>query len=148
MHKTFVQLVVCGFGAAVLLSTVSALSLTAAVAQGLETPNAPSGTANQRRVIVELSAPPISVVFGGVANAPALQRDLALRVAQVRIALEQALFIARVTDQSIGGVVTGRAQMTVNSVSLLVSAEKLPLIIALPNVKAVHPDLPVERNRP
>lgn len=148
MHKTFVQLVVCGFGVAVLLGTVSALSLTAAVAQGLETPKAPQGTASQRRVIVELSAPPISVVFSGVANAPALQRDLALRVAQVRIALEQALFIVRVTDQSIGAVVTGRAQMTVNSVSLLIHTEKLPLISTLPNVKAVHPDLTVERNRP
>lgn len=148
MHKTFVRLIVCGVGVAVLLSAVNALPFTAALAQGLETPKTPQGMTNQRRVIVELSAPPISAVFGGVANAPAVQRDLALRVAQVRIALEQALFIARVTDQSIGAVVTGRTQMSVNSVSLTVSAEKLPLISALPNVKAVHPDLTVERNRP
>ena len=146
MYRNFVQLAACGLSLIALLSLITAAPQRAA--QGLETPEAPQGAQSIRRIIVELSAPPLSVVHSRVAAAPALQRELALRVGQIRIALEQALFIAQVTDARIGAVVTGRAQMTVNSVSLAVSAEKIPLISALRGVKAVHPDPTVERGRP
>jgi sulfite reductase beta subunit-like hemoprotein len=146
MYRNFVQLAACGLSLIALLSLITAAPQRSA--QGLETPEAPQGAQSIRRIIVELSAPPLSVVHSRVAAAPALQRELALRVGQIRIALEQALFIAQVTDARIGAVVTGRAQMTVNSVSLAVSAEKIPLISALRGVKAVHPDPTVERGRP
>lgn len=146
MHKSFAQLAACGLSAIVFLSLFTALPRHSA--QGLETPEAPQGAQAIRRIIVELSSPSLSVVYSSVADAPALQRDLALRIGQIRIALEQALFIAQVTDAHIGAVVTGRAQMTVNSVSLAVSAEKIPLISALRGVKAMYPDPTVERGRP
>ncbi len=146
MYRNFVQLAACGLSLLALLSLITAAPQRSA--QGLETPEAPQSAQRIRRIIVELSAPPLSVVHSRVAAAPALQRELALRVGQIRIALEQALFIAQVTDARIGAVVTGRAQMTVNSVSLAVSAEKIPLISALRGVKAVHPDPTVERGRP
>jgi hypothetical protein len=146
MHKTFLCLVACGLGVAALLGAASALPLVAA--QGLETPEGPRGAQGIQRIIVELSAPPLAVVYGNLANAPALQREIALRVAQIRIALEQALFIAQVTAPEVGATVTGRSQMSVNSVSLAVSAEKVPLIRMLRGVKAVYADPAVERNRP
>jgi hypothetical protein len=146
MHRNFVQLAACGLSVMALVSLITATPQHSA--QGLETPSAPQGAQRVRRIIVELSAPPLSVVYSSVVGAPAPQRELALRIGQIRIALEQALFIAQVTDVRIGAVVTGRAQMTVNSVSLSVSAEKIPLISALRGVKAVHPDPTVERGRP
>lgn len=146
MHRTFLCLVACSLGVAALLGAANALPLVAA--QGLETPEGPRGAQSTQRIIVELSAPPLAVVYSNLANASALQREIALRVAQIRIALEQALFVAQVTAPEIGATVTGRSQMTVNSVSLVVSAEKVPLIRALRGVKAVNADPAVERNRP
>ncbi|PJF37125.1 MAG: hypothetical protein CUN49_01940 [Candidatus Thermofonsia Clade 1 bacterium] len=146
MHKIFLQVAAFGVVIAALLSV--AITWTQSYAQGLGTPESPSGAQGMRRIIVELSAPPLVAVYNSLADRPALQRDLLMRVAQLRIALEQAIFIAQVTDARIGALVTGRAQMTANSVSLSVRAEKVPLIGALRGVKAVYPDPTVERNRP
>ncbi len=144
MHKISLYLLACGMAVAALWGAASALSQVSA--QGLETPEGPRGAQSTRRIIVELSAPPLSVVYARLQGMPTLQREVALRVAQVRIALEQALFIAQVTQPTIGAVVTGRTQTAVNSVGLAVSAEKVPLIKALRGVKAVYADPTVERN--
>lgn len=146
MYRTFAYLVVCGLGIAALVSAVTALPSVSG--QALETPEGPRGAQGMQRIIAELSAPPLAVVYGNLAAMPPLQRTIALRVAQVRIALEQAVFIAQVTAPEIGARVTARSQMTVNSVGLVVSAEKVPLIRALRGVKAVYADPTVERDRP
>ncbi|NDJ59480.1 MAG: S8 family serine peptidase [Chloroflexi bacterium] len=127
------------------LASVGVIGATETVAVNNSLEHAVTFANGNVSIIVELTQTPASEVFaqaGGRAAGAAAQSAAAAQVAVVQQA--QAQFLSDVAAAGINATTVNSVNYLVNAVTLSVPRTQVAALAALPNVRAVYPDMQVE----
>ncbi len=91
------------------------------------------------RLIIELTEAPLAKVV----DSKGFWGMLRIAAQRQRIAAQQNAVIARLIAPDIGAIILSRTDLIINSLTIEVSANKVPLIRQIPGVKAIYPALTV-----